>query len=83
MNLEDSKERILEERERIDALISERDFSLLEQLEAEIEDLDRALKKLDEGTYGLCEACGEEISADRLAALPGTRFCVRDAAPVR
>ena len=58
----------------------EKDFSLLEQLEAEIEDLDRALRKLDDGTYGTCEACGKEIPAERLEAMPGARFCVEDQA---
>ena len=54
----------------------EKDFSLLEQLEAEIGDLDAALRKIDEGTYGTCEICGKEISADRLEAIPGTRTCI-------
>jgi RNA polymerase-binding protein DksA len=54
----------------------EKDFSLLEQLEAELEELDRALQKIDEGTYGICESCGQEIAAERLEVLPGTRFCV-------
>ena len=58
----------------------EKDFSLLEQLEAELDDLDRALRKLDEGTYGTCEACGKDIPAERLEAMPGARFCVEDQA---
>ena len=58
----------------------EKDFSLLEQLEAELDELDRALRKVDEGTYGRCEACGQEIPAERLEAMPGTRFCVEDQA---
>ena len=58
----------------------EKDFSILEQLEAELDDLDRALRKLDEGTYGTCEACGKEIPAERLEIMPGTRFCVEDQA---
>jgi RNA polymerase-binding transcription factor DksA len=58
----------------------EKDFSLLEQLEAELDELDRALRKLDEGTYGICEACGEAIPPERLEALPGARFCVKDQA---
>jgi RNA polymerase-binding transcription factor DksA len=53
----------------------EKDFSLLEQLEAEISDLDAALRKIDEGTYGRCEVCGKEIEAERLEAMPGTRTC--------
>src|SRR5918996_4510712 len=56
----------------------EKDFSLLEQLEAELDDLDRALYKLEDGTYGICEACGERIPAERLEAVPGARFCVKD-----
>lgn len=56
----------------------EKDFSLLEQLEAELDDLDYALRKLDEGTYGTCEACGKEIPAERLEAVPGARLCVED-----
>jgi RNA polymerase-binding transcription factor DksA len=54
----------------------EKDFSLLEQLEAEIGDLDAALRKVDEGTYGICEVCGRPIEPERLEALPGTRTCI-------
>jgi DnaK suppressor protein len=57
----------------------EKDFSLLEQLEAEIGDLDAALRKIDEGTYGTCEVCGREIEPDRLEAMPGTRTCIEHA----
>jgi RNA polymerase-binding transcription factor DksA len=58
----------------------EKDFSLLEQLEAELDDLDRAMRKIEEGTYGICEACGKEIPPERLEAMPGTRLCVEDQA---
>ena len=58
----------------------EKDFSLLEQLEAELNDLDHALRKLDDGTYGRCEACGKEIPTERLDVLPGARLCVEDQA---
>ena len=58
----------------------EKDFSLLEQLEAELAELDRALGKIEEGTYGICEACGKPIPGERLEALPGARFCVKDQA---
>ena len=57
----------------------EKDFSLLQQLEAEIGDLDAALRKIDEGTYGRCEVCGGDIQADRLEAMPGTRTCIEHA----
>jgi RNA polymerase-binding transcription factor DksA len=57
----------------------EKDFSLLEQLEAEIEDLDAALRKVDDGRYGTCEVCGREIDPERLEAMPGTRTCIEHA----
>lgn len=57
----------------------EKDFSLLEQLEAEIGDLDAALRKIDDGTYGTCEVCGKTIEPDRLEAVPGTRTCIEHA----
>jgi RNA polymerase-binding transcription factor DksA len=55
----------------------ERDFSILEQVEAELADVERALQRLDEGTYGRCEACGEPIEPERLDAVPAARFCVK------
>ncbi|OOG28760.1 conjugal transfer protein TraR [Thioalkalivibrio denitrificans] len=36
-----------------------------------------ALKRMDEGTYGLCEACGEPIPPGRLKALPHARLCTQ------
>jgi RNA polymerase-binding transcription factor DksA len=54
----------------------EKDFSILEQVEAELADVERALRRLDDGTYGTCEACGATIGDDRLAVAPATRFCI-------
>lgn len=56
----------------------ERDLSILESVEAELSDIERALQRLDEGTYGKCEACGKPIGEERLAAMPATRFCLED-----
>jgi RNA polymerase-binding transcription factor DksA len=55
----------------------EKDFSILEQVEAELADVERALLRLDADTYGTCEACGEPIAEERLEAMPATRFCIR------
>ena len=41
-----------------------------------LKDIDRSLRQLAEGTYGLCEGCGEEISSNRLQALPWARYCL-------
>jgi len=54
----------------------EKDFSILEQVEAELADVERALQHIDDGRYGKCEACGGEIGDDRLEAMPATRFCI-------
>ena len=48
----------------------------LQLTEAEVR---RALDKLDEGTYGACDICGEAIPEGRLEALPWAVLCVRDA----
>jgi DnaK suppressor protein len=42
-------------------------------------DVLRALEKLDEGTYGTCDVCGEPIAPARLEALPWAVRCVQDA----
>lgn len=39
-------------------------------------DVDIALKKIEQGSYGLCEKCGKPIGKDRLEIYPETRFCV-------
>ena len=42
-----------------------------------ISKIDKALKKMDEGDFGVCEECGEEISVKRLEARPETTLCIR------
>lgn len=42
-------------------------------------DVHRALAKLDEGSYGICDVCGDAIPAGRLEALPWATTCVQDA----
>ena len=54
----------------------EKDLSILEQVEAELADVEHAMRRLDEGTYGMCEVCGRAIPDERLEAMPATRFCV-------
>lgn len=44
-----------------------------QQLLGEVEE---ALGRLEEGLYGICEGCGEEIPQRRLQALPWARFCL-------
>jgi len=54
----------------------EKDLSILEQIEAELADVEHALKRLDDGTYGTCEFDNKPIPEERLEALPAARFCV-------
>jgi RNA polymerase-binding transcription factor DksA len=54
----------------------EKDISILEQLEAELADVEHALKRLDDGTYGTCEIDGKPIPEERLEVLPATRLCL-------
>ena len=49
-------------------------------VEGELEDIDDALRKLDEGTYGICEECGKPIDEARMEAVPWARYCVVDQA---
>ena len=43
---------------------------------AEIEEIDRALVKLEAGQYGRCEQCGKDIPPSRLEALPAAAMCM-------
>jgi RNA polymerase-binding transcription factor DksA len=51
------------------------DLADLDRMEAELADVERALLRLDEGTYGACEVCGEPLADDRLEAEPAGRLC--------
>lgn len=63
-----------------DAFERSKDLSILASLDDQLRELERALERLERGTYGLCEACGEAILPARMEALPATRFCLRDQA---
>jgi DnaK suppressor protein len=54
----------------------ERDLALSAQAQTAIEEIDRALAKIDAGTYGICEQCGQPIPKARLKALPYAALCV-------
>src|SRR4051794_37243428 len=54
----------------------ERDLLLSAQARGAVEEIDRALAKMDAGTYGICERCGNPIPKARLKALPYAALCV-------
>src|SRR5436190_20277110 len=51
--------------------------ALLEAAREQVAALDDALRRLDEGRYGVCDRCGQPIGAERLAARPAAVTCVR------
>lgn len=62
-----------------DAFEQEITMSLLESEGQRLEEIAAALGRIEQGTYGRCERCGQEIARERLQAVPYTRFC-RDCA---
>ena len=58
----------------------EKNVSLLEQVDDELQEIEAAAQRLERGTYGTCQACGRPIGNPRLEAMPATRFCVEDQA---
>ncbi len=54
----------------------EMDFSLEENSEQVLEEIDRALKRIDDGSYGKCANCGNDIPAERLEAIPYAEYCI-------
>jgi DnaK suppressor protein len=54
----------------------ELDLHLSAQAQAAIEEIDAALDKIADGTYGICESCGNPVPKARLEALPHARLCV-------
>ncbi len=51
-------------------------ISLVEQLRSRRAQILAALRKIQTGTYGRCESCGQEIPAERLQAVPAATLCV-------
>jgi len=61
----------------------EKDLALVDALTARSEQVAHALRRMDEGTYGICEVCGQPIPIERLEALPSATLCIRDANNMR
>ena len=53
----------------------ESDLAHLDEIEAELDDVEKALERLDDGTYGTCEVCGDALPDEQLAASPAARRC--------
>lgn len=46
-------------------------------LELKLKDVDGALKKIEQGEYGICEKCGKKIEEKRLLAYPEAKLCMK------
>lgn len=51
--------------------------SVLQGFDTQIAEIDAALDRVDDGTYGRCEECREPIPDDRLEVVPAARFCAQ------
>lgn len=49
---------------------------LAESLQEQLNDVESALSKMDDGSYGMCVKCGSAISEARLEAMPATPYCI-------
>lgn len=54
----------------------ELDYTLEENSEHVLADIDAALKRIEDGTYGICSNCGKPISPERLEARPWATLCI-------
>jgi len=52
-------------------------LALRQSLEAKAKSIRAALRKMQEGSYGICEVCGQKIDDERLAVLPHTTLCIK------
>ena len=52
-------------------------LGLIQVLENKLESIEKALRLVEKGTYGICEKCGKRIDLARLEALPHTTLCVK------
>ena len=59
-----------------DEFSREFDYILIQRHEQELEEVRQALKRIDEGAYGICQRSGKEINLKRLEAMPEARFSI-------
>lgn len=57
----------------------EKDLSIENNVRDLLQKIDRALKRADDGVYGICDRCGKPIEKARIKALPYVDLCIKDA----
>ena len=63
------------EEQSVDDFVQEVDFALMQMKSQTLAKIDDAIKRLEQGRYGICTECGSEIGAARLKALPFAAKC--------
>ena len=64
------------EEEANETLELEKRLVLEKRTRKQLAEVEQALRKIEEGTYGLCDSCGQPIDPARLEALPQASFCL-------
>lgn len=64
------------EEEATESFELERRLTLEKRLRDQLADVEHALGKFEDGTYGLCDDCGKPIAPERLEALPQASLCL-------
>jgi DnaK suppressor protein len=57
----------------------EKDLSIENNVRDLLQKIERALKRMDDGSYGVCDICGKNIEKARVKALPYVDLCIKDA----
>jgi DnaK suppressor protein len=65
------------EEEAAESFELEKRLSMEKRIKEQLADVEHALKKFEEGTYGRCDSCGQSIDPARLEALPQANLCLR------
>ena len=73
------REQLIDRRQKLETAASP--FHRPAELTRLLQEVDAALHRMDEGTYGLCEVCKDPIESERLLADPLTRVCLGDLTP--
>ncbi|MFH1640020.1 MAG: TraR/DksA C4-type zinc finger protein [Chloroflexota bacterium] len=60
----------------VETLELEKRLVMEKRIKSQLAEVERALRKFEEGTYGLCDACGKSIDPERLEALPQANLCM-------
>jgi RNA polymerase-binding protein DksA len=60
----------------------EKNMSLTFTLQRSLDEVNAALQKFEDGTYGVCEVCGKPIAEKRLRAFPAATHCIEDQAKI-